>query len=190
MISGWGNRGEVKDLEVRGHLGVKGVNCHGNVLGPPNLVKRTTDLNAEQCWGPRSCRGHLGSSRGQFPWECPRTTKLGKKNHWPKHKTMLRSKVMQGSSGSSRGQFQWECPRTTKLGQKNHWPECTTTLGSEPPCQFSSLTLSPKVFHWQIPSKGALLIFWSLQQARLVVREPTCFWKKLGGRYCACPMPL
>ena len=101
----WGNGGEVKDLEVRGHLGVKGVNCHGNVLGPPNLVKRTTDLNAEQCWGPRSCRGHLGSSRGQFPWECPRTIKLGQKNHWPKHKTMLRSKVMQGSSGSSRGQL-------------------------------------------------------------------------------------
>ena len=89
----WGQR------SCWGHRGYLGGNFHRNVLGPPNLVRRTTDLNAEQCWGPRSCRGYLGSSRGQVPWECPRTTKLGKKNHWPKHKTMLRSKVMQGSSG-------------------------------------------------------------------------------------------
>ena len=37
-----------------------------NALWSPNLVGRITDQSVMHCWGQRSCRGQLGSSRGQF----------------------------------------------------------------------------------------------------------------------------
>ena len=55
------------------------------------------------CWGQRSCRGQLGSTRGQFAKQCPMTTKFGGKNIWPERNALLGSKVMQGSSGVNQG---------------------------------------------------------------------------------------
>ena len=51
------------------HLGskvIQGSICLRNALWLPNLVRRTPDQSIVHCWGQRSCRGHLGSSRGQF----------------------------------------------------------------------------------------------------------------------------
>ena len=54
---------------VKSHVGVswgqEGVNLLRNTLWPPNLV-RILDQSIMHCWGHRSCRGQLGSSRGQF----------------------------------------------------------------------------------------------------------------------------
>ena len=40
--------------------------CLRNALWLPNLVIRTPDQSVVHCWGQRSCRGHLGSTRGQI----------------------------------------------------------------------------------------------------------------------------
>ena len=45
---------------------IQGSICLRNALWLPNLVKRTPDQSVVHCWGQRSCRGQLGSSRGQF----------------------------------------------------------------------------------------------------------------------------
>ena len=54
---------------VKGHVGVSwgqvGVSLLSNALWSPNLVGRTSDQSVMHCWGRRSCRGQLGSSRGQ-----------------------------------------------------------------------------------------------------------------------------
>ena len=76
----WGQRSckgqsEVKLLKNAVWLGSKiqgsaGVNLRSNslrnALWPPNLVGRIPDQSSIHCWGQRSCRGQLGSSRGQF----------------------------------------------------------------------------------------------------------------------------
>ena len=52
------------------HVGVSrgqvGVNLLSNAPWPPNLVGRIPDQSVMHCWGQRSCRGQLGSSKGQF----------------------------------------------------------------------------------------------------------------------------
>ena len=51
------------------HLGSKVIQesiCLRNALWPPNLVGRTPDQSVMHCWSRRSCRGQLGSSRGQI----------------------------------------------------------------------------------------------------------------------------
>ena len=92
---------------VKGHIWVSwgqvGVNLLSNALWPPNLVGRTPDQSIMHCWGQRSCRGQLGSSRGQFAWQCHMATKFGGKNPWPKCNALLGSKVMQGSSRVHQG---------------------------------------------------------------------------------------
>ena len=40
--------------------------CFRNALWLPNLVGITPDQIAMHCWGQRSCRGQLGSTRGQI----------------------------------------------------------------------------------------------------------------------------
>ena len=40
--------------------------CLRNALWLPNLVLRTPDQSVVHCWVQRSCRGHLGSTRGQI----------------------------------------------------------------------------------------------------------------------------
>ena len=53
----------------RPHLGskvIQGSICLTNGLWLPNLVRRTPDQSVVHCWGQRSCRGQLGSSRGQI----------------------------------------------------------------------------------------------------------------------------
>ena len=40
--------------------------CLKNALWLPNLVKRSPDHSVVHCWGQRSCRGHLRSTRGQI----------------------------------------------------------------------------------------------------------------------------
>ena len=55
--------------------------CLRNALWLPNLVIRTSDQSVVHCWVQRSCRGHLGSTRGQIAWKCPMVTKFGGKNH-------------------------------------------------------------------------------------------------------------
>ena len=55
---------------VKGHAGViwgqLEVKLLSNALWPPNLVGRTPDQSIMHCLGQRSCRGQLGSNRGQF----------------------------------------------------------------------------------------------------------------------------
>ena len=69
---------------VKGHAGViwgqLGVKLLSNALWPPNLVGRTPDQSIMHCLGQRSCRGQLGSNRGQFTKQCPMVTKFGGKN--------------------------------------------------------------------------------------------------------------
>ena len=51
------------------HLGskvIQGSICLRNALWLPNLVRTTPDHSIVHCWGQRSCRGQLGSGRGQF----------------------------------------------------------------------------------------------------------------------------
>ena len=54
--------------------------CLRNALWLPNLVRTTLDQSVVHCWGQRSCRGHLGSTRGQIAKTCPMATKFGRKN--------------------------------------------------------------------------------------------------------------
>ena len=68
-----GGRGpahEVCGHGVKGHVkvtwGQPGVKLLRNTLWPSNLVGRIPDQSVKHCWGQRSCRGQLGSSRGQF----------------------------------------------------------------------------------------------------------------------------
>ena len=49
--------------QVKGHPEVK---SSRNALWLPNLVSRTPDHSVAHFWGQRSCRGHLGSARGQI----------------------------------------------------------------------------------------------------------------------------
>ena len=49
--------------QVKGHPEVK---SSRNALWLPNLVSRTPDHSVVHFWGQRSCRGHLGSARGQI----------------------------------------------------------------------------------------------------------------------------
>ena len=87
---------------VKGHVGVSwsqvGVNLLSNALWPPNSVARTSDQSIMHCWGQRSCRGQLGSTKGQ----------LLRNDLWPpnlvgriptKRNALLGSKVMKGSVG-------------------------------------------------------------------------------------------
>ena len=53
----------VATRQVKGHPEVK---SSRNALWLPNLVSRTPDHSVLHCWGQRSCRGHLGSARGQI----------------------------------------------------------------------------------------------------------------------------
>ena len=55
---------------VRGQAKVTGghleVSLSRNALRVPNLVTRIVEGPIVHCWGQRSCRGQLGSSRGQI----------------------------------------------------------------------------------------------------------------------------
>ena len=99
---------------VKGHVGVSwgpvGVNLLNNALWPPNLVGRAPDKNVKHCWGQRSWRGQLGSSRCQFAKQYPMATKFGGKNPWPECNALLGSKVMQGSSRVNQGSNCSEMP--------------------------------------------------------------------------------
>ena len=75
------------------------------------------------CWGRRSCRGQLGSSRGQFALQCPMATKFGGKNPWPECNALLGSKVMQGSLRVNQGSNCLEMP----YGHQIWWEESLTT---------------------------------------------------------------
>ena len=53
----------------RPHLGskvIQGSICLRNAIGLPNLVIRAPDQSVVHCWGQRSYRGHLGSTRDQI----------------------------------------------------------------------------------------------------------------------------
>ena len=78
--------------------GQPGVKLLRSALWPPNLVGRILDQNVMHCWGQRSWRGQLGSSRGQFAYQCPMATKFGGKNPWPERNALLGSKVIHGSA--------------------------------------------------------------------------------------------
>ena len=79
--------------------GQVGVNLLSSALWPLNLVERTPDQSVMHCRGRRSCRGQLGSSRGQYAQQCPMLTKFGGKNPWPELNALLGSKVMERSAG-------------------------------------------------------------------------------------------
>ena len=83
---------------VKGHAGVirgqPGVKLLRNALWPPKLVERIPGQTKMHCWSQRSCRGQLGSSRGQLAQKCRMATKFGGKNPWPERNALLGSKVM------------------------------------------------------------------------------------------------
>ena len=116
---------------VSGHVGVSwgqvGVNLLGNALWPPNLMGRTLDQSVVHCWGQRSCRSQLGSSRGQFARQCPMATKFDGKNPWPKCYALLGSKVMQGWSRGNQGSNCLEVSMANKFGVKNSWSKCNAS---------------------------------------------------------------
>ena len=59
----------VGTFSKRPHLGSKVIQrsiCLRNALWLPNLVRRAPDQSVGHCWGQRSGRGHLGSTRGQI----------------------------------------------------------------------------------------------------------------------------
>ena len=70
FVWGWGQAhkvcGHIFEATPPGVKGHPGVNLPYNVLWLPNLVRRTPDQSIVYCWGQRSCRGHLGSTRGQI----------------------------------------------------------------------------------------------------------------------------
>ena len=51
------------------------------------------------CWGQRSCKGQLGSTRGHIPQKCPVATKFGRKDPRPECNALMRSMVLQVSWG-------------------------------------------------------------------------------------------
>ena len=53
----------VATRQVKGHLEV---NLFRNALRPPNSVTMIVEGPVGHCHGQRSCRGHLGSTRGQI----------------------------------------------------------------------------------------------------------------------------
>ena len=68
MGVGDGPTGFVGIFSKRPHLRskvIQGSICLRNALWLPNLA-RTPDQNIVHCWGHRSCRGHLGSTRVQI----------------------------------------------------------------------------------------------------------------------------
>ena len=116
------------------HLGsnvIQGSICLRNTLWLPNLVRRTPDQSVVHCWGPRSCRGHLGSTR----------VILLRNATWPPNLVgripdqgimhCLGQRSCRGQLGSSRGQFTYQCPIATKFGGKKPWPERNALLGSK-----------------------------------------------------------
>ena len=121
--------------EVKGHVGVRwgqvGVNLLSNAVWPPNLVGRTPDQRVMHCWGWRSCRGQLGSRRGQFASQCPMATKFGGKNPWPECYVLLGSKVMQGSSMVNQGSNCLEMPYGHQIWWGESWPKCNALLESK-----------------------------------------------------------
>ena len=59
---------------------IQGSICLQNALWLPNLVRRTPEQSVVHCRGQRSCRGHLGSTRGQMSRKCLIATKFGGKD--------------------------------------------------------------------------------------------------------------
>ena len=78
------------------------------------------------CWGQRSCRGQLGSTRGQIAQKCPMATKFGGKNLWPKCNAFL-------GSGVSWGQPEVKLPRNalSNLVGRTHDQSMNALLGSK-----------------------------------------------------------
>ena len=58
---------------VKSHVGVSHrqteVKLLRNALWTPNLVGRTRDQNVTHCWGERSCKSHMGSTRGLITYK-------------------------------------------------------------------------------------------------------------------------
>ena len=96
-------------IGVEGHTVVSrdqpGVKLLRDVVWQPNLVRGILDRIVVQVWGRRSCRGQLGTTRGQVTQECRMTTKCCRKTSLPKISILMGSKVMWGQLGSIRGQI-------------------------------------------------------------------------------------
>ena len=78
---------------------------------------RAPDQSVMHCWGLRSCRGQLGSSRGQFAWQCPMATKFGGKNPDQSVIHCLGQRSCRGHPGSTRGQIALWPPNLVSWGQ-------------------------------------------------------------------------
>ena len=78
-------------------------NYLGNILWPPNLVRKTPDKSVVQCWGRRSHRGHTGVKLLRIVlWQ---TNLIEKTLHWSVvHWWGQRS--CRGQPGSIRGQLE------------------------------------------------------------------------------------
>ena len=119
---------------VEGHVGVSwgqvGVSLLSNPLWPPKFGGKNLNQSVMHCWGLRSYRGQLGSTRGQ----------LLRNNLWPPNlvgripdKTKCIAGV-NGHEGVSWGQVGSIClkmPYGHQIGGKNPWPECNALLGSK-----------------------------------------------------------
>ena len=107
-------------------------NCLKMPYGPPNVVGRITDQSEWHCWGQRSWRGQLGSSRGQFAKQCPMATKFGGKNPGPEHNGIAE---VRGHTRVSQGQPEVKFLRNVlwppNIGRNDPRPECNALMGSK-----------------------------------------------------------
>ena len=120
MGIGDGPTGFVGIVSKRPHLGskvIQGSICLKNALWLPNLVRRTPDQSIVHCWGRRSCRGHLGSTRGQIAQKCPTATKFGGRTPDQREMHCWGQRLCRGQLGSSWG------PLAMSYGHQIWWEE-------------------------------------------------------------------
>ena len=77
---GWAPEAQEHTFEVTPSKVIQRSSCLKNTLWLPNLVERSPDQRVLHCWGQRSCRGHLGSTRGQIAQKFPMAAKFEWKN--------------------------------------------------------------------------------------------------------------
>ena len=99
---GRGRANEVWALDLRAYFRsdpTKGQRLSSGQVALEMPYERAPDQKIMHCWGQRSCRGQLGSTRGQIAQVWSMATKFGRANPWPKWSVMMGSKVVWGQMG-------------------------------------------------------------------------------------------
>ena len=107
--------GVIPRMSISGHM-------LRNGLWLPNLFRWTPHRSVIHCWGQRSCRSHLRSTRGQFALKCPSLVGGTPTYCWGQRSHSIYSE-------SVRCQFAKECSMSSKFGQYC-WTENNISLMS------------------------------------------------------------